>query len=227
MAVPIAETIRRATRSGARRAMRCSSTSPPTRTHPTNDGTLVDYPLTRDRPEAIVMATHLWNPGVIFGMFNDSPLGVWYSAGWHDWVIFHENYLAMDAGAAFNVEVLPPSDSVFTHFATAGNIISNFTVIDHPLTNENPNAILQVTPQLTGGEKRIADRACGIRPAAPSGPSSTRTIRASWRTRATTSRYCTSRIQRSFMRRQRATPMPTTRSSTTPSRTAILQPSCW
>ena len=42
--------------------------------------------------------------------------------------------------------VNPGSASVFVHRAAASNISSNWTVIDHSLTNGNPAAVLLVTP---------------------------------------------------------------------------------
>ena len=39
----------------------------------------------------------------------------------------------------------------FVHIATAASILSNATVMDHPLTNGNPNAIIIVTPNWNPG----------------------------------------------------------------------------
>ena len=39
----------------------------------------------------------------------------------------------------------------FVHTATAANITSNWTNIDHPLTNDNPNAIVLVTQNWNPG----------------------------------------------------------------------------
>ena len=49
---------------------------------------------------------------------------------------------------------IPPASSLgvqFVHVATAANIDSNWTTIDHPLTNGNPNAIILVTPNWNPG----------------------------------------------------------------------------
>ena len=43
------------------------------------------------------------------------------------------------------------STPVFIHRATPGNINSNYTVIDHPMTNGDPNAILIITPNWNPG----------------------------------------------------------------------------
>ncbi|MBL7818470.1 MAG: PKD domain-containing protein [Saprospiraceae bacterium] len=44
------------------------------------------------------------------------------------------------------VTVNAPSSVMFLHTSTAANIASNWTTIDNPATNNNPNAVLIVTP---------------------------------------------------------------------------------
>jgi len=41
--------------------------------------------------------------------------------------------------------VISPLTSVFVHIAALNNIKSNYTIIDNPLTNNNPNSVLMVT----------------------------------------------------------------------------------
>jgi hypothetical protein len=50
--------------------------------------------------------------------------------------------------------LIPPATSLgvqFVHVATAANSSGNVTVIDHPLTNGHPNAIILVTPNFNPG----------------------------------------------------------------------------
>lgn len=50
---------------------------------------------------------------------------------------------------------VPPASSLgvqFVHFATAANTSSQYTIIDHPLANGHPDAILLVTPNWNPGE---------------------------------------------------------------------------
>ena len=52
---------------------------------------------------------------------------------------------------------IPPASSLgvqFVHVARAANITSNWTAIDHPLTNGKPNAIILVTPNWNPGSVR-------------------------------------------------------------------------
>ena len=57
----------------------------------------------------------------------------------------------MPDGAAFDVLVSSSDTAVFVHTATAANITSNWSYIDHSLTNENPNAIVLVTQNWNPG----------------------------------------------------------------------------
>jgi hypothetical protein len=57
----------------------------------------------------------------------------------------------MPTGAAFNVLVATADEDTFVHAATVANITGNWTTIDHPLTNENPNAIVFVTQNWNPG----------------------------------------------------------------------------
>jgi serine/threonine protein kinase len=106
--------------------------------------TIIDNPLTNGNPNAILIVTQNWNPGGGNGTYNNHPVGVWYTpAG--NWAIFNEDLVAMTPQACFNVKVLSQSPSVFVQVATPQNSINNYTVIDNPLTNGNPNAVLIVT----------------------------------------------------------------------------------
>jgi hypothetical protein len=108
--------------------------------------TYIDHSLTNDNPNAILFVTPNWNPGGVGGTYNDHPIGVWYSAGAKKWAIFNQdNTSSMPDGAAFNVMIPAVDTSVFVHIARAENTGLNYTIIDHPLTNNNPDAILLVT----------------------------------------------------------------------------------
>ena len=108
--------------------------------------TYIDHPLTNDNPNAIVLVTQNWNPGGTSGKYNDHPIGVWYSSGAKKWAVFNQDFAAMPEGADFNVLIPAVDTSVFVHIARAGSISGHYTYIDHPLTNEKPNALVFVTP---------------------------------------------------------------------------------
>ena len=51
----------------------------------------------------------------------------------------------MDEGVAYNIYIPDETDTAFTHTATITNIVSNWTYIDHPATNNNPHALIYLT----------------------------------------------------------------------------------
>ena len=114
------------------------------------DYTTIDNALTNGNPNAIVLVTPNYNPGG--GVYDNNNIGVFYTGS--KWAIFHQDGLTgMTAGAAFNVTVptAGPGVAIFVHTATAGNSVSDYTVIDNPLSNNNPNAIVIVTPNYNPG----------------------------------------------------------------------------
>jgi hypothetical protein len=117
----------------------------------TSNWTEIDHPLTNDNPNAIVFVTQNYNPGGIGGQYNDHEIGVWYNTTTGRWAIFNQDIANMPAGVDFNVFIPTSDSSVFVHSATVSNITSNWTEIDHPLTNGNPNAIVHVTQNWNPG----------------------------------------------------------------------------
>jgi serine/threonine protein kinase len=114
--------------------------------------TIIDNLLTNGNPNAIVMVTQNWNPGGGKGTYNNHPVGVWYDGA--RWAIFNEDLAAMTPQAFFNVLVLNQSSSVFVQVATPKNSVDNYTVIDNPLTNGNPHALVMVTQNWNPGGGR-------------------------------------------------------------------------
>jgi hypothetical protein len=113
------------------------------------DYTLIDNPVTNGHPNALVFITPSYNPGGSGGTNDKHPIGVYYSVS--QWAILNEDTVAMPLNAAFNVFVPPAGSSVFVHTATALNSSGDHTVIDNPLTNGHPNAIVFVTPNYDPG----------------------------------------------------------------------------
>ncbi len=114
--------------------------------------TYIDHPLTNDNPNAIVLVTQNWNPSGVGGKHNDQPIGVWYSSAAQKWAIINQDWTTdMPVDRAFNVLITTTGANVFVHTATAVNSTDNYTVINHPLTNDNPNAIVFVTQNYNPG----------------------------------------------------------------------------
>ena len=118
----------------------------------TDNYTYLDHPLLDDDPSAIVFATQNWNPGGVGNKYNDHPIGVWYDTLEKKWSVFNQDDTSiMPEDAAFNI-LIPAADApAFIHTATPANTTFNYTLIDHPLTNNNPNAILMVTQNWNPG----------------------------------------------------------------------------
>jgi hypothetical protein len=114
-------------------------------------GTFIDYPLTNNHPNAILLVTPNWNPGGVGGQYDNHPIGVFYSIG--KWWVLNQDVATMPTNATFNVFVPTPGPGVgvFVHNATAANISNHITFIDNPLTNGNPNAMVLVTPNRNPG----------------------------------------------------------------------------
>jgi hypothetical protein len=117
----------------------------------TSNWTTIDYPLTNGKPNAIVLVTPNWNPSGVGATFDNHPIGVSYDGS--KWNIFNQDLAAMPVNASFNVTVptAGTGTGVFVHTATAPNISGNWTAIDYPLTNGNPNAIIIATPNYNPG----------------------------------------------------------------------------
>ena len=108
--------------------------------------TLIDNPLTNGKPNAIVFVTPNLNPG---GLLDEHTIGVFYGNGY--WKIYNRDAVNMPLNTSFNVLVLVPLADTFIHKATTGNSLSDFTKLDHALTNGYPNTIIFTTPNLNPG----------------------------------------------------------------------------
>ncbi len=68
--------------------------------------TTIDHPICNNQPDAILLVTHNWAKDTAVDRYEVQPVGVYYNAG--KWNIFHENFVAMPAGRAYNVMVVVP-----------------------------------------------------------------------------------------------------------------------
>jgi len=101
------------------------------------------------------------------GAYDAHRIGVWYDANRGGrWAIFNQDLAPMSEGAAFDVTVLEePGGDVFVHRAVPDDTVGNETFVDHPSTNENPDAFLSVTPNWNpgGGAGTYLDHPVGVR----------------------------------------------------------------
>jgi hypothetical protein len=112
--------------------------------------TRLDHPLANGNPNAVVLVSqNLYPHGA--AVVNDHPPGVWYDQASASWAIFNEDLANVPEGALFNVLIAAGDARGFVHKATAANTGRHATSIDHPLANDNPNAILFVTQNRNPG----------------------------------------------------------------------------
>ncbi len=99
---------------------------------------IVDHPVLNGDPDAIAVMTTYWNP---FGVWNNANYGFWYDTPNSEWIIYSEALDPIPANASYFIAGENPGAASMRHEATVANISANWTNIDHPLLNNNPNAI--------------------------------------------------------------------------------------
>ena len=104
---------------------------------------VIDHPTLNGQPNARVFVTQRNN-----GVANLHPVGVYYVTGSSKWAIFNQDSAAMPAGAQFHV-VVDNRGFIAEAAAPTAPTGNNFG-IDHPLTNDEPNALVFSTPLWTG-----------------------------------------------------------------------------
>ena len=115
--------------------------------------TIINNAATNGKPKARLFVTPNWNPSnTPSGTYDDHPIGVFYDNGARGWAILNEDFAKMPLHAAFNVLVAPrTSSTVFTVTATSSNSAGDSLYLNRSVTNHHPNAILQVTQNLSAG----------------------------------------------------------------------------
>lgn len=126
------------------------------------DFTIIDNALTNGQPAAILIVTPNWNPPGSRGIYDDHPIGVYYTSG--KWTIFHQDGTPIPLGAAFNVWVPPASADPFVWTVTSGNVAGSVTRIKRTGLDFNPSAQLLITPTWnpTGGNGIYDNHAIGV-----------------------------------------------------------------
>lgn len=125
--------------------------------------TVILNEISNGNTEAILFSTANWNPdGGKAGIFDNHSTGVLYTG--KQWAIYNECGLSgpsdpvnsMPVGAAFNTELHSSvGNNIFVHVAWEYNIprmpplnATRYTVIDNPLANGNPRALLFIEHNL-------------------------------------------------------------------------------
>jgi hypothetical protein len=109
--------------------------------------TFIEHPLANGDPGALCFITPNWNPGGQGGAYNNHHTGVWWASNAR-WSIYNEDRLPLPTPTSFNVLV---TKSGFVHRAVVGNIVNNWTLIDHPDCNNRKDALLLITANWNPG----------------------------------------------------------------------------
>ncbi len=97
---------------------------------------------------------HSYDPIVVNQLFTSTydphPLGVWFDSFSQQWTIFNEDLTSIPLGTSFIVTNFCTNQGTTTFTATASNVSGDMMLIDNPLTNGNPNAVVYATQDWTG-----------------------------------------------------------------------------
>ncbi|MGF1473188.1 MAG: hypothetical protein ACFB50_15800 [Rubrobacteraceae bacterium] len=112
-----------------------------------DNSTYLDHPSTTGNPDAILLVTQ--DPDTVA---NPRPIGVWYDVNrGGKWAVFNQDLAPMPEGVTFSILLPGDSADVTVHRATPENTVDNVTYLDHPKANDNPDAVLSVTPNWNPG----------------------------------------------------------------------------
>ncbi|MBN1667357.1 MAG: hypothetical protein JW862_09715 [Anaerolineales bacterium] len=115
------------------------------------NSTYLNHPQTNDYPGTYLFVTQSYDPLLYGGTSNPHPTGVWYDDLFDQHAIFNQDMSNMPQDVSFNVFIPGPDSISFLHTATVGNSIGNYTLLDHPLLNDNPYALAFVTQSWNPG----------------------------------------------------------------------------
>jgi hypothetical protein len=112
------------------------------------DSIKVDHPFTTDHPDVLLFATPIhssYSGGMVWQL--ESPLAMRVTVPHLRWMIRTTDGSDLPLDQELAVLVVAPSSDAYLHTATDSNVFGNYTVLDHPLLNGNPDARLLVAPR--------------------------------------------------------------------------------
>ena len=136
-------------------------------------GNVTTFAFQKNKPTALLLATHMVNPVKKFpGTELAKNIGVYYTGTSgiplydNKWSVYNEDTSnALVAG--YNVADVSkvkiagvPNSFIFT--TDAGNVSSNYAIINNALTNSNPDAVVFVTHIYGAGSPTYLDKAVGV-----------------------------------------------------------------
>jgi hypothetical protein len=104
--------------------------------------TTIDYPLLNGHPNVVLQVTHSFaTPDRSTGAYNTAPIQAVYNATTARWTIQNTGGATMSPGTAFFVRL----NRGTIHRTTTSSILGHYSLIDHPLANGNPYALVTVS----------------------------------------------------------------------------------
>ncbi len=70
--------------------------------------TTISNPLCDGDPNAILIITHNYNPGLTGNLADTHPTSVFYNSGLSKWQIYHDDFVALTTNSAWNVMIVKP-----------------------------------------------------------------------------------------------------------------------
>lgn len=109
-----------------------------------------NHELLNDSSSATPIFTHRYSVGMDYVSYLNKKLGAWYVLAASRWAVFTQDKSTFPKNTAFNV--LAPGDdmSSFIHKSDNSNVLGDYTVIDNPAINNNPNAVFLVNDLYKG-----------------------------------------------------------------------------
>jgi hypothetical protein len=132
--------------------------------------TRINHPFLDDQQDALLFVTPNWNPTGGSSVLELLNVGLWYSGSLDRWHVLHlDQTSAISLGTSYNVLRSAPGADAFVHVADVGNIVGNYTLIDHPSLNGDPDAQCIVTQVINplGVPLTYNDHAIGVWYSAP------------------------------------------------------------
>ncbi len=114
-----------------------------------NDASFIEHAATNNKPNALLFITHNW--GASGGVYNNHPTAVYYNPTFNRWNIVNTDGAPFPEGAVYNVFVVDSENAhAFIHTSSTPSVVTPYlTYLDHPYLNNNTDAVIFVTPNLS------------------------------------------------------------------------------
>lgn len=128
----------------------------------------IDHPAINGDSSAIIFVNDVWNVnGTPKGVYNLNTIGVFYNKAKKKWCIFHQDQTQdMVKNSSYSIVIPEKSSSIIrmVHRSKAANVVGLWTEIDHPSTNNNPDAHIFVTQNWNpnGGAGKYNNHEVGV-----------------------------------------------------------------